>query len=551
MTNDDDRLSVSDQTRDAFAPVLKALRDGAPRLAAVPGLLTARPGFRYEPKPTPALVVSLRPPVAEGERTRLEQELADALAVPVQVLEAHPDEQRARLEPAAFAPAGPSELEKLLLASDVPDFRPPLVGSYRPPEGQDAPHLAPVDEEMKLTICVSPEGGWSVLRDFFATPAKERCTVAMYQFSAKHILEALSGAVKGKSVKLLMTLHPHGEPVPKGGTKANDLSRAQVLERLTDQLGPRFQHALTSIGSGGVFASAYHIKVAVLDGKRMWLSSGNWQSSNQPPADPFKEPEKKLPGFPRSFNRDYHVVIEHEGLARTYERFIEYDFEIARGEPPPFSPPPDLFVPEEEELPPDFAPVRLFPPKTLHRRIKVQPILTPDNYAPQVLELVRGAKKKLYLQNQYINLNPDGDLPGFQKLVKALLAKLEKGVDVRVICRNLMKPEKVDMLVALGFDIDRLKLMPACHTKTIIVDSERVLLGSHNWSNEGTVSNRDASLIFDDAEIAQYYEEIFLYDWDRLKAVKPHQLVQPRVAGEDEPTPAGMVRKSWSEVFDD
>ena len=37
--------------------------------------------------------------------------------------------------------------------------------------------------------------------------------------------------------------------------------------------------------AGKTFASAYHIKVAVRDRKSFWLSSGNWQSSNQPDID--------------------------------------------------------------------------------------------------------------------------------------------------------------------------------------------------------------------------------------------------------------------------
>lgn len=51
------------------------------------------------------------------------------------------------------------------------------------------------------------------------------------------------------------------------------------------------------------------------------------------------------------------------------------------------------------------------------------------------------------------------------------------------------------------------------HTKGIIVGSARVLLGIHN-SFDGTVLNRDASLLFDDAEIAKYLEDIFVYDWE-------------------------------------
>jgi phosphatidylserine/phosphatidylglycerophosphate/cardiolipin synthase-like enzyme len=55
-----------------------------------------------------------------------------------------------------------------------------------------------------------------------------------------------------------------------------------------------------------------------------------------------------------------------------------------------------------------------------------------------------------------------------------------------------------------------------CHTKGIVIDSGTVLLGSHNWTNEGVEANRDASLLIKNAEIATYYERIFLHDWERL-----------------------------------
>ena len=48
--------------------------------------------------------------------------------------------------------------------------------------------------------------------------------------------------------------------------------------------GPR---CVSKTNPNGLLASAYHIKVAVRDGAAIWLSSGNWQSSNQPDVHPF------------------------------------------------------------------------------------------------------------------------------------------------------------------------------------------------------------------------------------------------------------------------
>ena len=79
-----------------------------------------------------------------------------------------------------------------------------------------------------------------------------------------------------------------------------------------------------------------------------------------------------------------------------------------------------------------------------------------------------------------------------------------------------------------------MRFQPACHNKTIIVDGETVMFGSHNWSNDGTTTNRDATLIIHDPEAAKYYEKIFLYDWENLarKSV-PGERAMPRVERTD------------------
>ena len=59
------------------------------------------------------------------------------------------------------------------------------------------------------------------------------------------------------------------------------------------------------------------------DGDTTWLSSGNWQSSNQPNVHPFADGHDKLPpGFQRKYNRDYHAIVENKKLASAYETYI-------------------------------------------------------------------------------------------------------------------------------------------------------------------------------------------------------------------------------------
>jgi phosphatidylserine/phosphatidylglycerophosphate/cardiolipin synthase-like enzyme len=58
-----------------------------------------------------------------------------------------------------------------------------------------------------------------------------------------------------------------------------------------------------------------------------------------------------------------------------------------------------------------------------------------------------------------------------------------------------------------------LRIQQRVHNKGIVVDSAVVLVSSQNWSADGVLRNRDAGLILSNAEIAEYFERIFIDDW--------------------------------------
>jgi phosphatidylserine/phosphatidylglycerophosphate/cardiolipin synthase-like enzyme len=357
------------------------------------------------------------------------------------------------------------------------------------------------------------------------------------------------------------------EKPAKSGVKANDLNEEEdVIEPLESEMKTRFEQTWATLVSkknpDGLFASAYHIKVAVRDSSAVWLSSGNWQSSNQPDVHPFVDNPEELPtGFQRKYNRDYHAIISNDRLASIYEFYIKRDFELSAAQageevsfaqPDNLAPEVEVFVPIEPEEAEEFAkPVQLFPPLHLNRKVSVQPLLTPDNYAENALKLIGSAKESVWFQNQYINFRgTDDDFTEFKLLVGALKKKIDAGVEVRIICRDLMKQESLDVLIGLDFPKEVFRFQPACHNKTIIVDGKTVMFGSHNWSNEGVKTNRDASLIFNDQEIAAYLAKVYDYDWNNLATAHPAK-ARPRVAKEGEPTPPGFKRVPLSDVSDD
>jgi hypothetical protein len=82
------------------------------------------------------------------------------------------------------------------------------------------------------------------------------------------------------------------------------------------------------------------------------------------------------------------------------------------------------------------------------------------------------------------------------------------------------------------------------------VDGKAAVFGSHNWSNEGVKTNRDASLLFFDPEVAGYLAKVFDYDWNRLATAKPAK-PRVRVARPGDRTPSGFQRAAFSAVFED
>jgi phosphatidylserine/phosphatidylglycerophosphate/cardiolipin synthase-like enzyme len=203
--------------------------------------------------------------------------------------------------------------------------------------------------------------------------------------------------------------------------------------------------------------------------------------------------------------------------------------------------PESFFQPTLEEA---RAMPRFFEPKEINRRIRVQPLLTPDNYADKVYQFINSAQQSIYFQNQSFKMAAPGENPPhYEKLLKALLQKQKDGLDVRIILRRIGKlHDTISRIKNYGFDMDRVRLQTNCHTKGIVIDGTAVMLGSQNWTGDGTGPNRDASVIFYDKEIAEYFQQTFFYDWGRIgKPRIDESLPMPEMASGEESTPRARM----------
>jgi V8-like Glu-specific endopeptidase len=432
---------------------------------------------------------------------------------------------------------------------------------YQPPD--DIPAFDADGEQMKVVAHVSPDAGWSQLKEFLAA-TKKTLTIGMYDFGAPHIVEAVEEIVRQKSFQELDLVMQKGESIGSG-TKENDLADVDVVEKLQEAISKpkKFEHAWVKKGSvNGWISSSYHIKVAVRDHEAIWLSSGNWQSSNLPADDPLSESPQRRHWLD-NYNRDWHAIIEHPGLAALYEAYLKHD--LANNL--------DTDAREALDLPDLLVPKALFvalerrrkdrkfeyfePFAEAARQYDVRPLLTPDDdansYFKATLALVKRAKRQLLIQNQTFKA-PKPSHDKLRELVEAVLEKQQSGVEVRIIFRILFAPDAQENLEALkdfGFDTDSIRVQPNCHTKAIIVDRKEVLFGSQNWSNDGVSLNRDASLLFNDAPLAEYFANIFEHDWNNLAEQDVGSDRRPvRFVEAAEATPEGMIRLDWKDYLE-
>jgi V8-like Glu-specific endopeptidase len=427
---------------------------------------------------------------------------------------------------------------------------PPRPGSYREPNNIP---LDRVNEPMKAIFHSSPDSGFPNLSAFLARVRKQ-LTATMYEWVPNHISDAIEQAMKSDGRLLRMVTQMKGTE--------------EAIADMRTRLGDNMQHVWASVGSGRLFPSAYHIKVASRDGEEVWVSSGNWKESNQPNIDPVGENSNKITPL-RKYNREWHAILSNEKLATMFQQYIEWDFQEAERVPVEEMPAvalPDLFVPDEALLEAPEAPLRAkyFPPLELDKQLDIQPLLTPDRddrgrriFISTAVAMMRRAQRSLFVENQSFNVLPE-NVDEFEEFFIVLREKQQAGLDVRVIFRDPREfgssggaklQKMLETIRDFGIDTDKIKVQRHCHTKGIIVDDQEVLLGSHNLTNAGSLYNRDASLLVRDPQVADYFKKIFEFDWDTLAVQQADEMVADvRVAMPGEPTPPGFRRVTMREA---
>lgn len=538
--------------KDVLTPVAidRTIRQNLAKLRK-PGVLTVRPGFQitnHQLTGKRAIVATVHTKTSNLPANQL---LPRAInRVPVDIRQATPHQRLRANDPAAAAltqvfgrpqdkePSWPLEREmpsgrplvsatsgtqKALagFAARQPVVARALAAHAAKPKTPYVPAPGEPLKSLQITTTViahvSPDAGFATLTTFLQG-TQQSLVVGMYDFTSGPILALFKEVLSGAKTLQMVLDNP-----PPNATR-NQLD-SQTVQELNAVLGPRSRIVRALAGddtlvSTEMFPTSYHIKVMVRDHAVLWLSSGNLNNSNQP----------DLSSPPKTEDRDWHVIIEDKAMAALFEAYLNQDFRSAQAfqnaeNPALTAAAADAaakLAAETTAPPPAPSPAGTVVAKTFAGvNVTITPLLTPDTlppgtqgqYVSNMLRLIGSAKKKLYAQLQYIEASAaTGD---YADLLQSIAARAAAGVDVRLIESSEFGEQWAEKMKDSGVDLTaNISLQSNVHNKGFVVDSSVVVVSSQNFSPDGIQFNRDAGVIIENAPIAQYFENVFLADWN-------------------------------------
>ncbi len=388
------------------------------------------------------------------------------------------------------------------------------------------PLLEPVDVTARVTTAVSPDAGLATLTKFLSGTTSS-LIIGMYDFTSAKILgDFKSDLAASKTLQIVLD-----DPAPN---PTRDQTDWETVQDLKQALGSRVRTAWALTRSDPFaaqwsFPYAYHIKVIVRDNGAVWLSSGNLNNSN--------EPDLSQP--PTTEDRDWHVIIEDANLARIFVAYLDFDYRTAAANQLSSQPAIEKAIedarakrakeanPTLPRQPKNVARARgsastSVPAKVFNNlSLRVTPLLTPDRlpntqngqYVTNIINLIKSAQKSIYIELQYIEASK-GDGSPYDELLQTIADQVAAKKDVRLIASANYAEKWGEKMQDEGVDLTaNIHTLPNVHNKGFVIDGKTVVVSSQNFSPAGVYDNRDAGLILESVDIAQYFGPIFDADW--------------------------------------
>jgi len=339
------------------------------------------------------------------------------------------------------------------------------------------------NKNMNVTTFVSPDGSRNELWHFLQS-AQQSIYVEIFGINNPYILDLIHEIHDTKpslDMKFLIGWNSLGYPAPNKYV-ANNLTLLGYPVKWTSQYD---------------FAQA-HQKFIIIDNKTTVIQAGNWAKTSFPETGKVSNREWNIAmtnvdvtSYYRSVfdndwkgGRDYNAVTDGTGTALAY---TETGSSYSR----PFA-----------------------TPGVFSGQMNVTPVISNDTSLQALFYCINNAQVTLDIQIPYFT--SVGDAGAVDEVIDAIVAAKARGVTVRIITEEDKDfVEIAAICVANGIPIvwQDTTWFTALHNKGIIVDGRMVLVSSINYSDESITENREAGVIIQNQDIAQWYQAVYDYDW--------------------------------------
>lgn len=369
-----------------------------------------------------------------------------------------------------------------------------------------------------VTAYTSPDSSYATVTTLF-NAATSSIDLNVYEFQSTYLMNTLKAALaRGVAVRVFLEGQPVGGLTDQGKYVAQQLvnAGAQVRFIINDSANQTFKRYRFD-----------HAKYSIIDGNKVFMQSENFKSTGTPTTN-------------TQGNRGWGIVINNSNFANYVQNVFNTDWNPNSKDSFPYTPgtaygePTAGFVPDTSN-PSGNYPAPFATAKTVTGTFNVTPVFAPDSTFSEkgLLGLIKGATNSLFVQQLYINkywgtsTNQKPDL-----YLEEVINAARRGVEVRVIMDsaflddadakdNQYTVEYINNIAATeGLNMSA-KLMnltathlEKVHNKGVIVDRNKVLVSSINWSENSPTNNREAGVIVENSEIAKFYEGVFWWDWN-------------------------------------
>jgi len=373
----------------------------------------------------------------------------------------------------------------------------------------------------EITTFVSPDCSFQTIVNELRK-ANESIYFNIYEFTNPFLCDELVDALKRN---VSVNIFVEGSPIGGISDKENF-----ILNKIVNYGGK--VRSIVNDKEKEVYAryTFDHGKYLVIDNNTVIVESCNWAKTGIPINSTYG-------------NREWGIVIRSQEVATYFLDVFLDDWNPHRCDSYSFY---DMGL----LIQPDFYMDRTvftgtyipqFESKKFEGNCNVTPVFSPDTSLDAICHMIESAKESIYIEQLYIYKNWN---EGVSPFVERLVNESEQGVDVKIVLNynpyyeatnekcNLTKQYLEGHGIEVKFVYTNWSYFTNVHNKGMIVDNTSVLISSINWNENSVTRNREAGIIIENEDVAQYYVEVFFYDWN-LMTPKPRNVTQEQISNEN------------------